>query len=194
MSDRRQRWEQRYADRPDTGGRPPNGEVEQVVGRWLPGAALDLGAGEGRHALWLAGLGWQVTAVDFSAVALARGRAHAAVAGLDIDWQVADVDLWEPDSGRRYDLVLVTFLHLDVAGLRRAATWLAPGGALVVVAHARRNLSDGVGGPRNPALRYSPEELRDGAAGLHVERCEEVVRSTDGGAAAHVVLVARAAG
>lgn len=58
------------------------------VGGITPGRALDLGAGEGRTALWLAAKGWTVTAVDFSDVAIERGQQRAAVAGVAtaIDW------------------------------------------------------------------------------------------------------------
>ena len=75
--------------------------------------------------------------------------------------------------------------------LGRTTSWLAPGGALVVVGHARRNLTDGVGGPSDPALLHTPEGLRAAAAGLDIERCEEIVRPTDEGDAIDIVLVAR---
>jgi SAM-dependent methyltransferase len=165
--------------------------VERVVGGWPPGTALDLGAGEGRHALWLAERGWRVTAVDFSSVGIERGRVLARERGLDVDWVVADATTWTPEEGRTHDLVLVAYLHLPEDVLSRAARWLAPGGALVVVGHALRNLTEGVGGPQDPAILHTTEQLRAAATGLDVERCEEVVRATDTGDAIDVVLVAR---
>lgn len=192
MTDRRRMWDERYTARAQVCSRGPNEEVERILADRPAGRALDLATGEGRHALWLAARGWQVTAVDFSAVGIARARELAAADGLEVDWQVGDVTTWQPDVGRRFDLVLVAFLHLDSSALRRAASRLAPDGVLVVVAHARRNFTDGVGGPRNPALLYSPDDLREAAAGLEIERCEEVVRRTDDGEAIDVVLVARA--
>ena len=81
----------------------------------------------------------------------------------------------------------------DVFG--RAATWVAPGGHLVVVGHALRNLTDGVGGPQDPAILNTPEQLREKARGLEILRCEEVERTTaDGATAIDVVLVARRPG
>ncbi len=71
-------WDQRYAETDRLWAPEPNATVADIVAEWPPGSALDLGAGEGRHAVWLARRGWRVTAVDFSAVGLARGREHAA--------------------------------------------------------------------------------------------------------------------
>jgi SAM-dependent methyltransferase len=191
MTDRRQMWDERYAASDRVWSAGPNAEVERIVGGWSPGRALDLGAGEGRHAVWLASLGWRVTAVDFSAVGLATGEAQATSRRLSVDWVVADARSWQPPDGARYDLVLVSYLHLPEDVLSRARDWLSVGGRLVVVGHALRNLTQGVGGPSDPSLLHTMEGLGAAASGLQVERCEEVVRHTDGGDAIDVVLIAR---
>lgn len=190
-SERRRMWDERYAASAHVWSAEPNAEVERIVGDWEPGRALDLGAGEGRHAVWLAAKRWRVTAVDFSAVGLAKGEKESAARGLRVDWVVADVRSWQPPAHTAYDLVLVAYLHLPEDVLTRATAWLAPGGALVVVGHALRNLTEGVGGPQDPALLQTVEGLREVASELEVERCEEIVRHTDGGDAIDVVLVAR---
>jgi SAM-dependent methyltransferase len=184
-------WDERYAASERVWSAGPNRQVSAIIGDWPPGRALDLGAGEGRHAIWLAERGWQVTAVDFSAVGLERGLAEAGQRGLAVDWQVADVTAWQPAPGSSFDLVLVAYLHIPGDVLGRVAGWLAPGGALVIVGHALRNLTEGVGGPQDPALLHTPEQLRAAATGLEVERCEEVVRPTEAGDAIDAVLVAR---
>lgn len=191
------RWNERYRNSDRVWSPSPNEDVARIVADLPPGRALDLGAGEGRHAIWLAELGWQVTAVDFAEAGVARGRRDAEERGTgeQITWVVADVTEWEPPTtgGRAaaYDLVLIAFLHVPHDVFERARTWLAPGGRLVVVGHALRNLTDGHGGPQDPALLHSPEQLREKAAGLTVLRAEEVTRTTDSGAQAiDVVLVA----
>jgi SAM-dependent methyltransferase len=191
MSERQRMWDERYAASDRVWSASPNAEVERIVGSWAPGRALDLGAGEGRHALWLASRGWRVTAVDFSAVGLAKGEAEAARQGLAVDWTVADVRSWHPATRAAYDLVLVAYLHLPEDVLSRATGWVAPGGALVVVGHALRNLTEGVGGPSDPTLLHTPEGLRAAVEGLEVERCEEFIRPTEAGDAIDAVLVAR---
>jgi SAM-dependent methyltransferase len=190
-TDRQALWDERYAAHEHVWSATPNAEVERIVGSWTPGRALDLGAGEGRHAVWLASLGWRVTAVDFSSVGLAKGEKESTRMGLRVDWVVADARSWHPAPQVLYDLVLVSYLHLPSDVISRTRSWLAPGGALVVVGHGLRNLTDGVGGPSDPALLHSPEQLREAAGELAIERCEEYVRPTEHGDAIDVVLVAR---
>ena len=191
---RRRIWNERYGAAERVWSNGPNEHVAQVVEPMTPGTALDLGAGEGRHAIWLAENGWTATAVDFAEVGLDRGRREAEQRGLAdrVTWVSADVTSWSPEEGTEYDLVLVAYLHLPQDVFGRAATWVAPGGHLVVVGHALRNLTDGVGGPQDPAILNTPEQLREKARGLQILRCEEVERTTaDGATAIDVVLVAR---
>ena len=137
-------WEDRYTTtRGDHGtvwsGRV-NATVESQVSELDPGTALDLGCGEGGDAIWLAAVGWTVTAVDISATALAVGAATAGSRGLSdrIDWVQADLATWRPSA--EFDLVTAAFLHSPVELpreqiLRRAVTAVAPGGRLLVVGH-----------------------------------------------------------
>ena len=180
-------WDERYAGRPWLS--VPSSTVLAAVEGLTAGRAVDLAAGPGRHARALAERGWRVTAVDFSAVGIAQGRA-ADPAGA-ITWVVADATTWAPDEP--VDLVLAAYVQLGPAGLRRAAGWLAPGGRLVVVGHALRNLVDGVHGPKDPAHLQTEEVLRAGAEGLDVERLEEVLRPDEGGTVVELLLVARRA-
>jgi SAM-dependent methyltransferase len=124
-----------------------------------PGTALDLAAGEGRNAIWLARGGWQVTAVDFSHLALDKGRAIAD--GLPIEWVCADATTWREDTS--YDVSVVAYLQL-AAAQRRAAhrhafAALRPGGTLLVVAHDSTNLAEAVGGPQDPDVLMSAEDV-----------------------------------
>ncbi len=178
-------WDDRYARRPWLS--EPSSTVLGALDGQPPGRAVDLAAGTGRHARALAARGWTVTAVDFSAVGIATGRAEDRQ-GL-VEWVVADATGWSPPAP--VDLVLAAYVQLGVAGLRRAATWLVPGGRLVVVGHALRNLVDGVHGPRDPAHLQTEPALRAAAEGLDVERLEEVLRPDDGGTVVELVLVAR---
>ena len=183
-------WDARYA----TAGqwsREPNAWVAATLGSLEPGTAVDLGAGEGRNALWLAGLGWEVTAVDYSAVGLETGRARAAELGVDVEWVVADATTWV--SPALVDLVVIAYLQLPAEELSRAigtaAGYLSPGGTLALVNHDRANT---VGGPRDAEVLTTVEELLAAASGLSVVECRQVERPTANGTAIDVVLVARA--
>jgi SAM-dependent methyltransferase len=112
-----------------------------VVG-FGPGRALDLGCGEGGDSLWLAQQGWEVTAVDISTVAIARGQAAATAAGIPperLHWVAADLTDWTPTSD--YELVSACYLQSPVELdrsriLRAAASRIVPGGHLLIVSHA----------------------------------------------------------
>ena len=104
---------------------------------------------------------------------------------------VDDVRTWEPPDGATFDLVLVAYLHLEDDVLARARKWLAPGGALVVLGHALRNLTEGVGGPSDSRLLHTEAGYRAAAEGLIVEELGEVVRHLPEGDAIDLALVAR---
>ncbi|MBT8216521.1 MAG: methyltransferase domain-containing protein [Acidimicrobiia bacterium] len=174
-------WDERYRAQGLVWTADPNRFLVEAVAGLEPGSALDLACGEGRNAVWLAANGWRVTGVDFSPVGLDKARLLAAEAGVAVDWELADVTAWEAPA--RHDLVIVLYLHLDPPGvraaLRRAVAAVAPGGRLLVVGHAVRNLTDGYGGPPDPALLYEPEQIAGELGDLSVERAEEVLRPVE---------------
>ena len=193
-------WDARYAGCELVWGAEPNcllaAELGCVEAR---GSALDLACGEGRNAIWLAARGWRVTAVDFSEVAIERARRLAARQGVRVEWLCGDVTAFEPPRGA-FPLVVIAYLQLPMAERRgvlaHAASALSPGGDLLMIGHARRNLSEGVGGPRDPAVLWDPGEVAAEleALGLAVDRCEEVRRpaATPDGVGQAIDTLARA--
>lgn len=176
-------WDQRYAAVDSVWSRGPNQFVAAALSRLPPGDALDLACGEGRNALWLAGLGWRVTAIDFSAVAVDRGRRLAAEADLDIAWRVGDV-LTAPLP--EVDLVVLAYLQLPPderrVAVRRAWDRLRPGGTFFLVAHDSTNLAEGTGGPQDPTVLLTADDVLgdlSAAGGLEVVRAERVPRQVD---------------
>ena len=162
-----QAWDERYAAaRQWSVG--PNTFVAERLGDLSPGRAVDLACGEGRNAIWLAGLGWQVTAVDFSAVAVERGRQAAEEAGVPpLTWVTGDaLDVPLPES----DLVVLAYLQLPAtsrrAVVRRAWESLAPGGTFFLVAHDATNLVEGTGGPQDPSVLYTATDVLADLEGL----------------------------
>ncbi len=175
-----QEWDQRYAGTELVWTAEPNRFAVAELQDLAPGRALDVAAGEGRNAVWLAARGWQVTAVDFSAAGLDKGRRLAQARGAAVDWVRADVRDYQPEAAS-FQLVLVAYLQLREAELdgvlRRAVTALAPGGVLLVVGHDVTNLTEGTGGPPDPAVLYTPESITRSLGGLTVVRAERVRRS-----------------
>ena len=192
---RQEMWDERHAAREPIESHEPDPTLAEVVGALAPGRAIDLAAGDGRNAIWLAARGWDVTAVDFSGVALERATAAAEAANVTVRWVNADLLEWRAEP-RSFDLVAVMFLHLP-PGERNsvyagAAEAVAPGGRLLVVGHDRSNLIDGAGGPQDPAVLFTAAEIADALAGFEVERTDTVARDLgDSRRALDAVLVAR---
>ncbi|MEO6702157.1 MAG: class I SAM-dependent methyltransferase [Jatrophihabitantaceae bacterium] len=121
-----------------TGGEPSAQLVAEVAGL-APGTVLEAGCGTGADAVWLAGQGWDVTAVDVSPTAVQQARALAAQhepGPGPISWLVADLTSWQPPH--RYDLVVSQYVHPDLPFgefAARLAQAVGPGGTLLVVGH-----------------------------------------------------------
>jgi thioredoxin reductase/SAM-dependent methyltransferase len=131
-------WDERYgaADRIWSGN--PNPHLLATVADVPAGDALDIGAGEGADAVFLASRGWRVTGVDISGIALAKAAAHARDAGVEVTWERVDVRQWHPPR-QRYDLVSAQFMHFPRPILQAVHRGLAeavrPGGILLIVGH-----------------------------------------------------------
>lgn len=170
----RQNWDERYSAPDRNALRDPNQLVVEELGTTPPGTALDLAAGEGRHAGWLASLGWHVIAIDFSEAGLRRAKQLADDAGRHIDFVVADVHTF-PLPPARFDLVLATFFHPRPAErpalYRKMAAALAAGGTMLLVTYDKAHQ-----GTINPDFLMDVPALAADlrALGLEVTRAETV--------------------
>lgn len=175
-------WDERYAATDLMWSQAPNQFVAEACADLMPGRAVDLAAGEGRNAIWLAGLGWDVTAVDFSQVALDKGRTLAPDA--TIAWECVDATKWHADP--TYDLALIAYLHLPEDERRRANQnafdALRPGGTFFLIGHDATNMAEGTGGPQYPEVLYTAQDVLDDLKGRSFDtlRAERVTRNVPG--------------
>lgn len=178
-----ERWDERYAAREYIWDVSPNRFVAQHLAGVTPGRAIDLAAGEGRNAVWLAQRGWEVTAVDFSRVGLDKARRLAADHDVAERLTLVNADVLAFEPAEPVDLVLIAYLQVPSAHqrlvLEHASRWLRPGGTLFVVAHDRSNVEHGHGGPPDPDVCYDVDAVREALAGLDVATAEVVRREVE---------------
>ncbi|WP_165985085.1 cyclopropane-fatty-acyl-phospholipid synthase family protein [Streptomyces sp. YIM 98790] len=133
-------WENHYAARDQVWSGRVNAPLAEFAANQTPGRALDLGCGEGGDAVHLAGLGWRVTAVDISALALDRTRARVEAAGLADRVTTERHDLSRSFPEGTFDLISAQYFQAPFEFsrpeiFRRAAAALTAGGALFIVDH-----------------------------------------------------------
>lgn len=178
-------WDERYQGEEYVYGTAPNAFLAEV-GPTLPGAgqALCLAAGEGRNAVYLAELGYEVTAMDASQVGLDKAAALAARRGVSISCvqaKLQDFSLGASD----WDVITAFFCHLPpplrvkVFGQIPAA--LRPGGRFLLEGYTVEQLSLKTGGPSNPEWMYDEASLRADLEGLRFEHLKALRRDMSEG-------------
>jgi len=187
-------WDARYREKDLLWTAEPNRFLVEVASDLEPGVALDLAGGEGRNAVWLAERGWRVTVLDWSKVALDKGRTLAEARGVAADVTFMETDLldWEPAQASA-DLVIVVYLQTPSPHRERvwhnAAAAVRTSGRLIVIGHDSSNLTHGYGGPQDSAVLFTADEVSAVLAGsLTVERSERVERPVEGEDGMHVAL------
>ena len=159
--ERRRGWDERHRSG-DFEGEGPNPTLVLGTAGLLPGTALELAAGSGTNAVWLARQGWRTTAVDWSPVGLANGLAKAHAAGVEVEWLERDLLTWSPPA-RSFDLVVIVYLHLPPMErgpvYAAAAAAVAPRGRLLIVGHDRINATEGEGGPPDTVRLFTADEI-----------------------------------
>ena len=138
-----------------------------------PGRALDLAGGIGRHSLYLAERGWDVTLLDISEGGLAQAKRHAEERGLRIATGQQDLTESHPPISA-FDLVLV-FFYLERSLFPPIAAALRPGGILVYKTYTREQLNLG-GGPTHPMHLLENNELLRAFAALRILHYREMIK------------------
>ncbi|AQP45099.1 methyltransferase domain-containing protein [Tessaracoccus flavus] len=169
-------WDSRYSHPNYLFGYRPNDFLKAQARLLRPGSrVLCLGDGEGRNGVWLAERGHSVVSLDFSGVALAKAEALAAERGVSIETRQVDLAQWvdDPDPPRPWDAVVVIFVHLRPELRQRVAQAVtrqsAPGAALILENYTPAQLALGTGGPKQPELLTTREDVLADWQGWHLD-------------------------
>jgi SAM-dependent methyltransferase len=177
-------WDQRYGGEAYAYGTEPNDFLKGEAARIPRGRVLCLAEGEGRNAVYLAGLGHDVTAVDLSREGLKKAERLAKARGVTLTLVHADLTTYEPAGP--FTGVVSIFAHLPADARRalhaRVAGALAPGGVFVLECYRPEQLAFGTGGPKDVALLPTLATLREELAGLDLVVARDAEREIHEGA------------
>jgi len=177
----REHWNRKYREAPEAWF-VPDPFLELAFSKYiLPsfphgGEALDLAGGAGRHAIWLAQQGWEVTLIDISDTGVEQARQNAGQFASHIHVVVDDLTHFKAAQTQfeaGFDVVMA-FFYLQREIFPEMVSVLRPGGVLVYKTHTRPQAKL-PGGPKNPAHLLAPGELLQLAGGLHVMHYREEV-------------------
>ncbi len=195
-------WNERYANSDLVYGEAPNAFVAQHADRFpKSGAALDIAAGEGRNALYLASRGLDVLAIDQSTVGLQKAERLARERGLSLRTRAVDLNDFGATPGS-FDVITSTFAHVPEAIRAKVHAgvkgWLKPGGIFLLEAYAPDQIHRDTGGPKDPALLAPLKTILNELEGLTIEHGVSIIRNvTEGnfhtGEASVVQVLARKA-
>jgi SAM-dependent methyltransferase len=166
-------WDERYSSDEFAYGTAPNGFLVQMAARIRSGGrVLCLAEGEGRNSVWLAQRGMQVTAVDVSGRGLRKAQEFARQAQVTIETVLADVTRFDLGVDR-WDAIVSIFLHLPPKTRRalhdRCLAALKAGGVFIYEAYGHEQLRYGTGGPKEPELLPTFEDVLDELRGFRIE-------------------------
>lgn len=171
-------WDDRYANDQFLYGIIPNHFFETFIEPLKPGKLLLPGEGEGRHAVFAARKGWQVTAVDYSGEGRRKALVLANQNNVTVDYQIADLAAYSPQK-EAYDAIALVFVHmpLEQRGLvhQQLSSGLKPGGHLFLIDSAKNQLQYNSGGPKDEDWLFSTDELAEEFSGLNIIRNEELI-------------------
>jgi SAM-dependent methyltransferase len=177
-------WDERYREPGFAYGTQPNDFLTMAADVIPLGPVLCVGEGEGRNAVFLAMRGHAVTAVDASAVGLAKAAVLATERGVTLRTITADLAHFPIEEGVWSGAVSI-FCHLE-PDLRRVVherlvRGLAPGGVFILEAYRPEQLLYGTGGPTKRELLYTLADLEADLSGFELQHAAELVREVHEG-------------
>jgi len=164
-------WDTRYSEIECAYGSEPNEFLKEQLNLLSPGYLLLPGEGEGRNALWAAKKGWKVSAFDFSIEAVNKATKMFQKENVAVKYNHSSVETFQPDN--KFDVIGLIFLHLPselrINFFQKIKYWLNPGGKIILECFNPEQLGRFSGGPKDPDLFPSLDDLILNFEGLNVE-------------------------
>lgn len=162
------RWDERYSSNEFAYGIQPNNYLKEQLEQLPPGAILFPAEGEGRNAVFAAGLGWKVSAFDISAEGKNKALQLAATNEVEIDYQVGELQNLD-FKAEQFDSIALIYAHFP-AEIKSSIhimldQYLRKGGTIIFEAFSKNHLeyvlkNEKVGGPKDMGSLFSTEEIR----------------------------------
>ena len=177
-------WNDRYNSNESSYGDDPNQFFKDQLLTLTPGELLLPGEGEGRNALFAAEISWKVSAIDYSKVAQEKALSLARIKNLTIRYEQGDIGSRILPSDQ-YDAIALIYVHLPDKERkhlhRQCVNALKPGGTIIMEAFSQGQEKYSSGGPKDPGLLYSLDDLEKEFQALNVEVAEEIIVHLDEG-------------
>ena len=170
-------WDERYSPEEYYYGKEPNEFLKFCIDSNPAGKILLPGDGEGRNSVYAATKGWEVSAFDLSSMGRKKALQLAREQGVNIHYEVADIDDLELGENR-YDMIALIYFHLypgqRIINHKRFIEALKPGGKLIMEVFSKKQLGKTSGGPKDLDLLYDVEDLKVDFGLLDISRAEEL--------------------
>jgi len=161
-------WDERYSNEAFAFGENPNVFLTETLPQFNPGKVLCAAEGEGRNAVFAAGLGWEVSAFDLSEYGKMKAEILATKNLVSIDFTVGDIQTLKYDANS-FDALVMIYAHFP-ASIKSSChhqliTYLKPGGLIIFEAFSKNHIqynsiNPKVGGPKDMDQLYSIEEIK----------------------------------
>lgn len=174
-------WNSRYQEEQYAYGQEPNQFFKAELLKLNPGKALFPAEGEGRNSIFAAKLGWEVTAFDLSEAGREKALKLCYKEGVSIDYRVSTLDEFESEP-ESFEVLVLIFAHFPSAKRKeyhqKLFSFLKPGGILILEGFSKFHLkfnsvNELAGGPKDPAMLFSKEELLEDFEGSEIIKLEE---------------------
>ena len=169
-------WDNRYLSKEYVYGIKPNEFFASEIKNLQPGKLLLPAEGEGRNAVFAAGLGWDVTAFDFSSFAIEKARKLAEKKGVKINYFLSDIDSMSFESDY-FDCISLIFVHTPEDKRhtfhRNLIKFLKKGGRVILEGFSKEQIKKSSGGPKKIEMLFSQEQISEDFSELNSLRILE---------------------